>query len=1442
MANMNFGVNILPKANNTYSLGNSDYKWNLYTNSINGTTIDNLVLPTVSSTDNGKILKVDNGAWAVGAAPSGLPSVSSTDNGKMLQVSNGAWAAVAYTAPVTSVNGNTGAVTTTDEKVKYTDINGENSGKGILLAAGLLSNGNSSTGSAYSTNKLVWNDSSATLYIYNSNKSQYGRLTSSQIVLTDSSTGYSGTLQTDNITEARRYKLPNTAGTIALTSDIPDVSGFYTKPSGGIPAADLAETYLTSHQDISGKANSADLATVATTGDYDDLLNKPTIPAADDHKWNNVSLTKNSSDGGGADILIPFLLSTSATSAELIRAGDNPVAKSIPLYTTGGYLRSTTPSANDNSTKVATTAYVDAAIPDVSGFYTKPSGGIPATDLAETYLTSHQDISGLAPKANPVFTGSISMGRVANSTVGTNSVAEGYDVTASGDNSHAEGYINTASGTAAHAEGRNTTASGNYSHAEGYYATASGSAAHAEGYYSTASNSYSHAEGRYTTASGAQSHAEGEYTVAEAQNSHVSGMYNVADSYDNWSEWVANTSYEVGDKVKRTDSIRVTGYICKTANSDSTFTSSKWINHHSEMNYAEIIGNGTADNARSNARALDWDGNEWLKGNLYVGCNTDSTGGSKVATESYVTGLKGVNNGLAELDSSGKVPSSQLPSYVDDVEEYNSTSDFPETGESSKIYIALDTNKTYRWGGSEYVPIGSDLALGETSSTAYRGDRGAAAYAAAVTNVETTPTSASTNLITSGGVYTALGDYAPKASPVFTGSISLGRAPGTIGTNSFAVGSSASATGQNAHAEGENTLAQGNNSHAEGYSSDALAVCSHAEGYDTTAGGNHSHAEGNSTSASGLYSHAEGLQTTVNSSTGAAGHAEGYGTVVDANYAHAEGQNTTAAGTASHTEGMGGTVTYNGTSYASGARGIADHVEGYQCLTLSSQPGNHAEGYLTKATGGAAHAEGTSSLASGSQSHAEGTSTTASGAISHAEGSGTTASGAMSHAEGYSTVASGTRSHAEGYGSTYTVSNVTYQSGAKGDSDHSEGYQTIADSGSDNYAAHAEGYQTRATSNAAHAEGILSVASGYCSHAEGNSTTASASYSHAEGSTTTASGEESHAEGYNTTASGHYSHAEGHTTIASKPYAHAEGHCTIAQRVSQHVFGEYNIADTSSISLVHGGLYAEIVGNGLTDSTRSNARTLDWGGNERLMGQIYVGCNADSTGGTQLVPPIGMTGATSSTAGTAGYVPAPSAGDDTKFLRGDGTWGDGGLPMVILSYGNSTWADFEAAYNNNVIVYCRASSNSNPASGSQTRMAFMAYVNNSTTPTEVEFQYYRSMSSHSATAMGDQVFVYKLTKTGGWSVTTRDASIKEINVASGSKLEVSWSGNKVTLSNTMTAADMPMSSSDSTTVSATISALSTLPAVTSADNGKILRVVNGEWAVVSISDASGVSF
>ena len=151
--------------------------------------------------------------------------------------------------------------------------------------------------------------------------------------------------------------------------------------------------------------------------------------------------------------------------------------------------------------------------------------------------------------------------------------------------------------------------------------------------------------------------------------------------------------------------------------------------------------------------------------------------------------------------------------------------------------------------------------------------------------------------------------------------------------------------------------------------------------------------------------------------------------------------------------------------------------------------------------------------------------------------------------------------------------------------------------------------------------------------------------------------------------------------------------------------------------------------------------------------------------------------------------------------------------MVILSYGISTWGDFLTAYTANKVVYARASSNSNPATGSQTRMAFMAYVNNETTPTEVEFQYYRSVSSHTDSQQGDQVYIYKLNKNSGWSVTVRQAFSK---VVAGTGLTSSYSGGTITLKNT-----------------------SALPTVTSTDNGKILKVVDGGWAAASLNVYNG---
>lgn len=122
--------------------------------------------------------------------------------------------------------------------------------------------------------------------------------------------------------------------------------------------------------------------------------------------------------------------------------------------------------------------------------------------------------------------------------------------------------------------------------------------------------------------------------------------------------------------------------------------------------------------------------------------------------------------------------------------------------------------------------------------------------------------------------------------------------------------------------------------------------------------------------------------------------------------------------------------------------------------------------------------------------------------------------------------------------------------------------------------------------------------------------------------------------------------------------------------------------------------------------------------------------------------------------------------------------------LVEMSYGESNaWAKFIDAYRGHKIVYCRASSNSNPGTGTQGRKAFMAYVNNAENPTEVEFQYVRSVSSKTASQPVDQVYVYKLTNASGgtWTVQTRNMGPK---LAQGTNTTVSYSNGTYTISST----------------------------------------------------------
>ena len=416
----------------------------------------------------------------------------------------------------------------------------------------------------------------------------------------------------------------------------------------------------------------------------------------------------------------------------------------------------------------------------------------------------------------------------------------------------------------------------------------------------------------------------------------------------------------------------------------------------------------------------------------------------------------------------------------------------------------------------------------------------------------------------------AIGQYAHSeglGTMAGYGSHSEGRYTKALGNMSHSEGHFSTAYGHNSHAEGRNTNATGYASHTEGKQTEASGYQAHAEGLGSKAQGESSHAEGSWTVAQGDFSHSEGKSTNA---TNIQAHAEGYGTVASAANSHAEGNSTKATGESSHSEGRN-----------TEAKGLGSHTEGTG--SVAETENSHAEGYHTTTSHFAAHAEGDKSKAKGNASHAEGYSTEANGDYSHAEGQETQANGAHSHAEGFKTQAS-IRAHSEGK-STIASGEGSHSEGistqAKGTASHAEGNQTEA-----GLQAHAEGDQTKATGETAHAEGRLTEASGASSHAEGKNTKATSYRAHAEGNNTKATNESAHSEGYDSEANGRASHSEGTGTVANGE--------------NQHVQGKYNVKDTEN-------KYAHIVGNGTSDTARSNAHTVDWNGNAWLAGGAKIG-------------------------------------------------------------------------------------------------------------------------------------------------------------------------------------------------------------------------------------------
>ena len=456
-----------------------------------------------------------------------------------------------------------------------------------------------------------------------------------------------------------------------------------------------------------------------------------------------------------------------------------------------------------------------------------------------------------------------------NAATGGFSHAEGNSTTASGANSHAEGSDTTASSNCSHAEGFSTTASKYYSHAEGSNTTASGTSSHAEGSGTTA-------EGSGTTATAGSSHAEGSGTKASSANQHVQGKFNVED------------------------------------------TASK---------YAMIIGNGTSDDARSNAFTVDWNGN--------VECGT----------------INGVN--ITQISSG--------------VGQIDATEGATDHGEIFNEYTRNKATGKYSHAEGYHTTASDQSAHAEGYGTTASGYRSHA----------------------EGNYTKATGDFTHAEGNYTTASGTNSHAEGdhteATGTSAHSEGANTTASGFYSHAEGWHTTASGKGSHTEGLYTKASSDYQHVHGQYNVEdrAGTYAMIIGNGT-ADDARSNAFTVDWNGNiqcGKTDTSGNFTTYGTIngVDVTQLSSGGsgvgQVDTTEGASHHGEIFNNYE--NGYYFKNKATGLYSHAEGSD--TTASGDFSHAEGYTAKATGDFSHAEGSGSTASGSKSHAEGDATNAKG-------------------------------------------------------------------------------------------------------------------------------------------------------------------------------------------------------------------------------------------------------------------------------------------------------------------------------------------------------------------------------------------------------------------------------------------------------------------------------
>ena len=658
-----------------------------------------------------------------------------------------------------------------------------------------------------------------------------------------------------------------------------------------------------------------------------------------------------------------------------------------------------------------------------------------------------------------------------------------------------------------------------------------------------AGGQYSHAEGSSNMSDGFAAHSEGINTRAKGGCSHSEGSNAVAEGYASHAEGMYTNA--------KGSQAHVEGMYTK-ASSNNQHVQGKYNIEDTTNTYAHIVGNGESDTARSNAHTLDWDGNAWFAGDVKA---TDSEG-----NEVSLVGMSEATNNLpsAGVKVSGILPAgeTEITLTSDEIKEdsrldvvYTSIFGVPlqsaefEAGGITLIFPAQEEDMTVAALFDATVANGEDGQDGAPGADGKDGENGQ----------DGAPGKSAYAYAQEGGYSGTEEEFAEMLANGGSGSGDYMSATDPVGTGSFSMNREEGSTvGNYSSVFGRYSIASGGYSHAEGYGSKATAFSAHAEGGGTTASGSNSHAEGNGTTASGSDSHAEGNYTVA---SGMYAHSEGYYTKASSKFQHVQGKyniedtenkyaHIVGNGESGTIRSNAHTLDWNGNAWFAGDVTATDSEgNSVSLVDLAANAGGGSGDYLPLND-----PSGTGSFSMNRKTDSK--------------------VGQNSSVLGENCIASGVASHSEGSG---CVAKDSYT--------------------------HAEGRDTHAENGQAHAEGYGTYAKGLCAHAEGCTTQANGHYTHSEGLNTIAGQSASHAEGESTSAWGQAAHAEGYSTYAQNKASHAEGIGTMALQDAQHAQGKYNIGDDANT-------YAHIVGNGVSDSSRSNAHTLDWNGNAWFAGDV----------------------------------------------------------------------------------------------------------------------------------------------------------------------------------------------------------------------------------------------